>query len=146
MKEVTQAAEEQGISFEDAFMARYYTHNRLEKPVKKEGPTQQTDKSRKGRRYVDSHLDLIKNPKDIHEALLSGSGRKMIHHAAGGLHNALREDDNELGILHGGNTVGYDGNNLSMNDEFEAIREVMTHMFEHTKGGSNRDIWDMASE
>jgi hypothetical protein len=140
MKEVTQAAQEQGISFEDAFMARYYTHNRLEEPVKKQGPSRVTDKSRKGRRYVDSHLDLIENPKDAHASLLSGTGRKRIHHAEGGLHNGLREEGEEIGFLHGGNTVIYNGNRLSMNDEFEAISEVMNHMFEHTKGGSNRDI------
>lgn len=141
MKQVTQAAEKQGISFEDAFMARYYTHNLLEEPVKKEAPSRVTDKSRKGRRYVDSRVDLIKNPKGAHQSLLAGTGRTMIHHAQGGLHNALREDEDEqLDFAHGGDAVKYDGNILSMNDEFGALGEVMSHMFEHTEGGSNRDI------
>jgi hypothetical protein len=140
IKEVTKAAEDQGISFEDAFMARYYTHNRLEEPVQKEAPMQVTDKSRKGRRHVDSHIDLIKNPKDAHELLLSGTNRSMIHHAEGGLHNALREDDKPTNFAHGGDSVLHNGKVLSMNDEFKAVNEVMNHMFEHTAGGSNRDI------
>lgn len=140
IKEISEAAKKQNISFEDAFMARYYTHNRLEKPVAKEAPSAVTNKGRKGRRYVDSHLDLIKNPKDAHRLLLSGTGRKMILHAQGGLHNAFREEDDDENFLHGGNSVSYNGDTMSMNDEFNAITEVMNHMFEHTAGGSNRDI------
>lgn len=48
IKQVTQAAKEQGISFEDAFMARYYSHKRLEKEINVPAPSQITDKRRGG--------------------------------------------------------------------------------------------------
>ena len=134
MKEVTQAAEEQGISFEDAFMARYYSHKKLGEAVDVPAPSQVTDRTRRGSRHVKSVLDLIKNPNNLHKEI---SDAYHIRYDEGGVHKLNSETHN---LLHGGDSVKYHGKAVSMDDEFNAIQDVMGHTIKHLEGGSDRNI------
>jgi len=134
MKNIAEAAKEQGISFEDAFMARYYSHNKLDEAVDVEAPSQVMNRTRRGDRHVKSVLDHIKDPSDLHGKMTDAY---HIRYDEGGIHKRHAE---EHGLLHGGDSVKYQGDAVSMDKEFDAIKEVMGHAFDHLKGGSDRNI------
>ena len=134
MESVSEAAKEQGISFEDAFMARYYPHYRLEKEVAVPAPSRVMDKTRRGGQHVKSVLEKIDDPNNLRRTM---SDAHHIRYDEGGIHKRHAE---EHGILHGGDSVNYQGKAVSADVEFDAIQEVMSHAFGHLIGGSDRNI------
>ena len=128
IEKVQEAADEQGISFEDAFVSRYLAHQRNEKTIKVPAPSK-TQISEP--RHENSDANLIKDPTELHGNIFEN----VSHH-----HN--RADIFKVGsekhdILHGGDGIFDKGKPLSMQNEFDAIHAVMEQMFEKTKGGSD---------
>lgn len=114
MDEVESASKEQNISFEDAFMSRYYPHKKLETPVKRRAP------SKDNKRTVNTSVELVKDTSDIEEL------QKKLPFRDGGVYYGIE------GFTHGGKSIG-----LSKQKEWDAIHSVVGNMLNKTKRGSN---------
>ena len=116
---VKEAASEQGISFEDAFAARYYPHSAVDRKP-------------------------IKDRKASHDMIRLRHRQGNFMHNDGGTYH----DGREFGLLHGGPSVTTKkGKPISMGKEREIIFQMLKHGLEETRMGSdvslqNAPLWN----
>ena len=118
MENVNNAAKEQGISFAQAFAARYYPHSSV---TKKAITGRERDEPKSNREKIH---EMIRLPHT------SGNHR----HNSGGVYH----DGKEFGLLHGGPSVlsGKD-KEVSMGKEREVVFDFLKHALEETRLGSD---------
>ena len=130
IEKVQEAANEQGISFEDAFVSRYLAHNRLPKPLSAPAPSKIQD-IRRGGRKEETLAAVIKDPHELHGDIFENLSH--VHNRA----DIFKLGSEKHGILHGGDAIFDEGKPLSMQKEFDAIHAVMKQVLDKTKMGSD---------
>lgn len=132
--QVERAAQSQGISFEDAFMARYAPSERTEEARKVSRPTLVTDKRRlsDSQRFANSYARYLEDNSIVESDLPANRRGSSYVHNSGGIH------DKHGHLLSGGGDVEDEyGNQLSLNQESQVIYNMLTHAMEQTKFGSD---------
>lgn len=136
VKNVDEAAKEQGISFEDAFASRYLAHERAAESRQTHRPTKIQD-GRRGFETVDTVANLIKDPSALHQKAGIADRSSNYPHHDGGIFHANAE---KLGVLHGGESVVHNGESLSMQKEFNTLHEVLGDVFNQLANGGDLSI------
>lgn len=132
--QVQEAAKEQGISFEDAFSARYFPCERLQKAIKRDRPTAVMDARRlePGEGVTNSHAGFIGKDYSEHEQHLDVDKRGSNYiHNFGGKHKEFNN------FLHGGDSVKINHIPQLMSQELMAIHAVINHAQNQISPGSD---------
>lgn len=132
--QVEKAAQNQGISFEDAFMARYAPSQKTKKPREVSRPTLTTDKRRltDDKRFVNSYAQYLEDNSIVESGLPSNRKGSSYVHNQGGIH-AFHDH-----LLNGGGNVEDEhGASLSLNQESQVVYNMLTHAMKQTQHGSD---------
>jgi hypothetical protein len=133
MAEVEKAAEEQGITFAEAFAARYYPHQRSGERYKYKNRALQA-------KPLEGYPNFANvNNEELRQQLVA-SFRNIKSGNLGGMHRSAEAQ--REGLLHGGDTVKVvnakrQEKDINIYQEREAIREVMNHYLQETGKGSD---------